>query len=265
MRRPLSVVLAAAVATLAAAVPAGASVGAQYGIQDDAWLMDGPGTLEDRVAILERIGVKLVRVTLRWDEVAPREPSDARDPADPAYDWGAYATLLDTLHADRITTLVTLYGSPAWANGGHGSNRLPESGAGNFAYAASKEFPWVRLWTAWNEPNNRTFSIPVSPALYVRRVLNPVYVALHDADDANRVAGGVTSPRRLRVGCRRPYSRPACAPPTRGSMRTRRTRIRARPTRPPFARRAPAGTGRWRGFPRSARRSRATSGRSRCD
>jgi len=53
----------------------GGSVGAQYGIQDDAWLLGGPGTVTDRIAALQRVGVRLVRVTLRRDEVAATRPA----------------------------------------------------------------------------------------------------------------------------------------------------------------------------------------------
>src|SRR5438034_661999 len=56
------------------------------------------------------------------------------------------------------------------------------------------------MWTAWNEPNGRTFAVPVSPRLYVQRVLDPAYASLHRASGANRVAGGVTSPRQTPTG-----------------------------------------------------------------
>lgn len=196
----VSVVLALLAFGLIGAAPASASSGAQYGIQDDAWLLYGPGTLSSRVATLDRLGTKLVRFTLRWDQVARTRPTAPRDPDDSAYDWGQYETVLQALHDDGITTLVTLYGSPGWANGGHPANWLPASGFGDFAYAASKRFPWVHLWTVWNEPNGRTFSIPVSPSLYVRRLLNPGYASLHEASAANVVAGGVTSPRATPSG-----------------------------------------------------------------
>ncbi len=182
------------------AAPAGASPNARYGIMDDAWLLNGPGTLPERVATLDDLGVRLVRFTLRWDRIAPTRPADARDADDPAYRWGQYATVLEGLHEQGISALVTLYGSPSWANGGHLPGWLPRSGFGNFAYAAAKRFPWVHMWTAWNEPNGRTFAVPVSPRLYVQRVLNPAYAALHEASSANRVAGGVTSPRQTPTG-----------------------------------------------------------------
>src|SRR3954453_14271906 len=94
------------------AAPAGASPGARYGIMDDAWLLTGPGTLESRVARLDSLGVHLVRFTLRWDRIAPTRPVAARPPADPAYRWGQYEAVLQALHAEGITALVTLYGSP---------------------------------------------------------------------------------------------------------------------------------------------------------
>ena len=189
---------AAAVVALAllVAAPASASSGARYGIQDDAWLAFGPGTLSQRVATLDGLGVRVVRFTLRWDAVAPEKPVRAADPSDPAYRWGVYGKVVDELQAQGIPVLLTLWGSPRWANGGGAPNLLPRSGMAGFAAAAAARFPFVRLWTVWNEPNSRTFSVPVSPKLYVTRALNPAYTALHRASPANEVAGGVTSPRK---------------------------------------------------------------------
>src|SRR5262245_39567171 len=107
--------------------------------------MYGPGTLAQRIATLDQLGVRLVRFTVRWDKVALERPAAPRDPSDPAYDWGVYEDVMSALHADGIATLVTLYGSPPWANGGGAANRLPARGFGDFAYAAAEEFPWVRM------------------------------------------------------------------------------------------------------------------------
>jgi hypothetical protein len=190
----------AAVAVLVVAAPANASPNARYGIQDDAWLMYGTGTLSQRLATLDRLGARLVRLTLRWDEIAPARPAAPRSPSDPAYDWGQFDVVLRGLRAHGITPLVTLYGSPKWANGGGPPSSLPRLGFGDFAYAAATRFPWIRLWTMWNEPNGPTFASPVSPGAYVRQVLNPGYASVHAANRANLVAGGVTSPRKTPMG-----------------------------------------------------------------
>jgi hypothetical protein len=200
MRRRLAfAALLVAALTAIAAAPASAAHSAQFGVQDDAWLMHGPGTLQSRIATLQRLGVKVVRLTLRWYEVAPTRPTAPRDPTDPAYQWGAYETALDALHSAGITALVTLWGSPGWANGGHPPAWLPRSGFGDFAYAAAGEFPWVHLWTVWNEPNSLATAVPVSPKLYTQRLLDPGWSQLHLAG-ANQVAGGVTSPRATSGG-----------------------------------------------------------------
>ena len=189
-----------ALALLAFAPAARASSFAQFGVQDDAWLMYGPGTLDQRVGTLERLGTQVVRLSIRWDQVAPSRPADERRPADPAYRWAQYGTVLDALHAAKIPVVVTLWASPRWANGGRAFNALPSRGFGNFAFAAARRFPWIRQWTAWNEPNTRVFSVPVSPRFYTQRVLMPAYAALHQVNHANKVAGGVTSPRRTPSG-----------------------------------------------------------------
>jgi hypothetical protein len=187
MRKGLLIV----VAVLAFAPAAHASSFAQYGVQDDAWLMYGSGTVAERVSTLQDLGVHIVRLSIRWDEVQP-----AKAPVD----WAQYGVVLDALHEAKIPAVVTLWASPRWANGGKGPNYLPRFGFGTFAAAAAKRFPWIRQWTAWNEPNTRIYSIPVSPKLYTQRVLNPMVAALHKANKANKVAGGVTSPRRTASG-----------------------------------------------------------------
>jgi hypothetical protein len=184
---------------LCSATAAQASTAVQYGLQDDAWLAAGPGpnTLSARIALLKKLGVKIVRYNLRWDEIAARQPDDARDPQDPAYDWSTADPVVNALHEAGIPVLLTIYGTPGWANGGRApayAPRSPESIAA-FAYAAARHFPWVRKWAIWNEPNEIRWLRPVSPAVYTRLILNPAYKALHSAIFGVQVAGGVTAPR----------------------------------------------------------------------
>jgi hypothetical protein len=194
--RPLLVTALAAVA-LAVAAPAQGSNEIRYGIHDDAWLIYGPGTLDERIDRLQSLGVEIVRFTVRWDQVAKERPENPRSSSDPAYTWGFGADVLDALRGRGIPVVVTLLGTPEWANGGRTFNWAPMNGAdfADFAAAAAERYPWVRDWTIWNEPNQRIWLRPTTPATYVKRLLNPAYAALHRELPNVRVAGGVTAPR----------------------------------------------------------------------
>jgi hypothetical protein len=189
--------LVALVALASTAAPAQASDDALFGIHDDAWLIYGPGTLQERIARLERLGVDIVRFTVRWDQVAKERPEDARDPDDPAYRWGFGADVLEALHDADVGVVLTLLGAPEWANGGREFQWAPNRGSdfADFATAVSARYPWIRRWTIWNEPNQQRWLRPTSPRVYVQRLLNPAYAALHRADPEAQVAGGVTAPR----------------------------------------------------------------------
>ena len=62
--RLVVVFVAACSVWLAMSPAANAATGVRFGIQDDAWLEHGPGTLSGRVATLDRLGLDVVRVTL---------------------------------------------------------------------------------------------------------------------------------------------------------------------------------------------------------
>jgi hypothetical protein len=184
------VALVAACALAALAVPGGASAasGVRFGVQDDAWLDHGPGTLASRVATLDRLGLDVVRVTLGWHEIEPR-PGFFR--------WRRADRLLGALEARGLEPVVTLWGTPAWANDGAGPNVAPLDGQDFqlFAEAIALRYPFVESWVVWNEPNKRLWLTPPSPATYVRQILNPAYRGIKGANPGARVAGGVTAPR----------------------------------------------------------------------
>lgn len=190
-------ILAAFVASAAVAVaPASASPSIRYGVQDDAWLTSGAGTLERRLDLLERLGVSLVRFRLRWDRIAASRPTDARTPSDPAYRWEPAASVLEGVRDRGITAVVGIWGTPAWANGGRTPAWAPTSkwALASFATAAQRRFPWVRHWLIWNEPNRVRWLRPTSPRIYTQ-LLNVAYDALHRTNRRAVVAGGVTAPR----------------------------------------------------------------------
>ncbi len=198
--RALAACLAAAAALClgaAAAPPAAAAPGVQFGLTDDAWIANGPGTLDTRLSTLQQLGVQVVRYTLRWDQIARSKPTDPTDPSDPAYDWTTADPVINGLRTHGIAVLLQLLGTPSWANGGNGPNVAPTSGTAfaDFATAAARRYPWVNRWLIWNEPNQVRWLRPTSAAVYTRRLLNPAYAALHAAIPGVQVAGGATAPR----------------------------------------------------------------------
>jgi hypothetical protein len=195
--RLLSAALVAASVALLAPQFAAASPYARYGIQDDAWIAHGPGTLDSRLDILERAGVQVVRYTLRWDEIAQRRPANARSGADPAYGWGSSDAVLKALRDRGIPVILTIYGTPRWANGGRAPNWAPTSASTfpNFVHAAMERFPWINHWLIWNEPNQQRWLRPTHPRVYTQRLLNPAYAVIKSRKPGAMVGGGVTAPR----------------------------------------------------------------------
>ena len=122
----------------------------------------GPGTLNQRLATFKRLGVPLVRFTLRWNEIALRRPKDPTSPADRAYDWHRPDRVLRGLRRYGLTPVLTLVGTPAWANSGRTPNFAPPHPRDfrRFATAAARRYPWVRYWLIWNEPNKRIWLRP---------------------------------------------------------------------------------------------------------
>jgi hypothetical protein len=172
---------------------ADAAKGVQFGIQDDAWLEFGPGRLSDRVAKIDRLGLDVVRVTLNWYRAEPRAGW---------YNWGRPDRLLRALRARGLKPVVTVWGTPGWANRGGGPNVAPRRGEDfqRFVEAAAERYSWVTQWIMWNEPNKAAWLKPASPKTYVRRILNPGYRAVKSVIRRAKVAGGVTGPRGGRGG-----------------------------------------------------------------
>jgi hypothetical protein len=198
--RYLLVPLAAVTLVLAAwTSPAGASRWIQYGLQDDAWLLAGPDpdALPARIALMKKLGVGIVRFNLQWSTIAAERPQIASEPADPAYDWAAPDTVLNALHDAGIPVLLTVNGTPSWANGGRPPSYAPTSTSTFTAFvtAAARRYPWVKKWTIWNEPNQPRWLRPGSPKLYVTRLLNPAYAVLHREIRGVQVGAGGTAPR----------------------------------------------------------------------
>ena len=179
--------------TLFSAGPATAAPSVRFGIQDDAWLQHGPGTLSSRAATLDRLGLEVVRVTVNWYDVE-RAPG--------SYSWRRTDALLNALNSRGLDPVVTLWGTPGWANEGQAPNRLPAQASdfANFARTIAARYAFVDHWVIWNEPNQRRWLDPVSPGQYVSKLLNPAYQAIKSVTASAKIAGGVTAPRGNKGG-----------------------------------------------------------------
>ena len=148
-----------------------------------------------RLGTLDDLGVQIVGVTVRWDQVAPTKPADQRDPYDPAYRWGPFAAVLNGLRARQIPALVTIWGAPRWANGDR-----PPTGSRAGASATSPSPPRSMALGAPVDDLERAEHTPLRRSglaeAYTRRLLEPGLRPLPPRHPANKVAGGVTSPRR---------------------------------------------------------------------
>jgi hypothetical protein len=186
----LTLALACLLLVVPASAPpqASAAPSFRFGIQDDAWLEFGPGTVDQRVATLDRLGVDVVRITLDWPRIEAVRGE---------YDWSREDALLHALRNHGLIPLVTILGTPAWANGGQGANWAPLSSDAmvQFGTAAAERYRFVRYWLIWNEPNQRRWLRPVSPSVYVSRLLNPAYTAIKAVIPGAKIGGGVTAPR----------------------------------------------------------------------
>ena len=102
----LPIVVAAAFALLSFSTPVFASTSIRYGVQDDAWLRYGPGTLKERLDRLQSLGVDLVRVNVYWSEVESHEG---------VFNWSAYDPAIKGLHTRGIEPILTLVDWVRWA------------------------------------------------------------------------------------------------------------------------------------------------------
>ena len=207
--------LAGLAVLLAAACPALA--GPILSLQDDDLVNVRGPALESRLDALAATGTKVTRVDVLWRQVAPSAPADARDPADPAYDWSRYDQIVRGLSARGITTILDFYLTPAWASRSGEASAAPRVADGaRFAGAIARRYsgtfpdplggtlPRVGRIEIWNEPNLPGFwspqcarrggrAVPTSPRVYAA-LLAASYREVHAASPGAQVTGGVTGP-----------------------------------------------------------------------
>ena len=127
----------------------------------------------------------ILRTIVEWPKVAPTRPAQPTDSFDPAYKFGDVDEFIRNAQLRGIEVIITLWGTPSWANGGQKPQAMPRRVADfqNFARAVASRYsgrfagyPFVRFYTIWNESNLATFLVPqfdakgriVSPRNYAK-------------------------------------------------------------------------------------------------
>ncbi len=214
MNRPTRTLLALALLIATATLLAPTASGARkmwMGFQDDRAFTELP----DRNAWLDRAALAnatIIRTTVIWAKVAPTRPAKPGDHTDPAYDWAAVDELVRSADARNIKVLMTLLGTPPWANRGKSQNFAPRKAnmfkqfakAVATRYSGNAGLPEVRHFTINNEPNAARFLMPqfrnngrksVGPAIYVNKWVLPGIKGIRAGNRDAKIGIGVTSPR----------------------------------------------------------------------
>jgi hypothetical protein len=166
-------------------VPAASAADRMWiGFHDDPVLRFDGGRIEalDRAA---ENNAGLVRTLVEWSKVAPTKPAQATDPFDPSYRFDDLDEFVRNAQVRGMEVLITLWGTPTWANGNQKPQVLPKSMADFQAFARAVAarysgryagYPFVRFYGIWNESNIATFLVPqydangkiVSPRAYAK-------------------------------------------------------------------------------------------------
>ena len=195
---------------LAAVVPATAVGGEEVliGFQDDPSFRWRQDRAQELMAAAQA-NASIVRSTVYWSKVAPTRPQNAASPLDPAYRFSDLDEFVRTAELSGMTVLLTVWGTPGWANGNRGPNYAPTKMADlrNFAQALASRYsgrypsvPFVGYYSLWNEPNLSQFLAPtfrngkpVSPGIYAQ-MARAAYAGFKAGNRLAMVAIGETSP-----------------------------------------------------------------------
>ena len=180
------------------------------GFQDDASLRWAP----DRADMLDgarQAGAAVIRTIVVWKQTAPQRPTNPTDPFEASYRLDDIDELVRGAQERGIELLISIWGTPSWANGGQGPNHPPTDVQELEAFSQALAdrysgrypgYPAVRLFSAWNEPNLEQFLAPqfdadgesVAPTLYAP-IARAIYDGVKRGNAEATVAVGETSPR----------------------------------------------------------------------
>jgi hypothetical protein len=198
-------VLVAAAMVLSVPAVASASAHKMFWATSD---MDG----RDALTTLQTLGVDTYQTAIDWASVAQTKPANPDDPGDPVYQWPANMDeTIAAANAHGMDVAIMLVGTPGWANGDRGDRYAPRNASdfADFARAASRRYPQVKIWMIWGEPSFKDKFQPNTaqknftktrldraqqrgPRAYAQLV-DAAYGALKAQDRDDLVVGGMTA------------------------------------------------------------------------
>ena len=178
------------------AAPASASPTQASMLQDDPQLLYVTSSHRSkRLSEFKSIGVDVVKVRLRWRDMAPKKRPRGYNGADPnGYDWRPYDLIVSGAQSRGMGVLFQLGGdAPEWATSGRSAVRNPNATEfGRWVRAVGAHFPNVNLYSVWNEPNlvswlapQQSGGVPQAPRIYrnlVRAAASGLAASGHGSD-----------------------------------------------------------------------------------
>ena len=176
----------AAILVAAVLAPVAASADRMWiGFHDDPVLRYDAEKATDMEVATKTNKATILRTLVTWSNIAPTKPANAANSDDPAYNFNDLDDFVRNAQAQDAEVLMTVWGTPKWANGGKTPNFLPTSMSSfqNFTKALASRYsgrtpglPFVRFYGIWNESNLGQFLSPqfnssgkiVSPAAYAK-------------------------------------------------------------------------------------------------
>ncbi|MDX6682871.1 MAG: polysaccharide biosynthesis protein PslG [Solirubrobacteraceae bacterium] len=211
-------VLLVAAALLAMPAPAQAADGLAIGFLDGVFA----GNVGESAPWLGRAvdsGADILRIEVGW--AAAARPADARDPADPAYDFSRADAAVANATARGLRVLASFTGAPPWAEGPgrpataqQGSWKPDPAALEQYGAALARRYsgafpdpaqpgrmlPRVDAFQVWNEPNLDKYLSPqwsggrtFAPAHY-RRMLSAFYRGVKSVRPEALVVSAGTAP-----------------------------------------------------------------------
>jgi len=153
---------------------------------DDDWNhhFNPPQKLEQDVALMQEVGIGMVRTDFLWKDIEPKKGE---------FDFSKYDHIMDVLDHHGVKALAILEYNPAWRQAEWNAAPVIEDYVA-FASATVNHFKGrVRYWEIWNEPDSKTYWQPQDSMTQYSALLKAVYPVIKRADPtAQVVLGGMT-------------------------------------------------------------------------